>query len=79
MLAKIRERTQGALLRKELLCGEANFRTLAEHRRGSLSQDGETIEDLFCTVDRELYGMKPVLERTHSASLNVCEFTGQAG
>jgi diguanylate cyclase (GGDEF)-like protein/PAS domain S-box-containing protein len=30
MLTKIRERTQDALLRRELLCGEANFRTLAE-------------------------------------------------
>jgi diguanylate cyclase (GGDEF)-like protein/PAS domain S-box-containing protein len=30
MLTKIRERTQDALLREELLCGEANFRTLAE-------------------------------------------------
>ena len=30
MLTRIRERTQDALLRKELLCGEADFRTLAE-------------------------------------------------
>ena len=30
MLTKIRERTQDALLREEFLCGEANFRTLAE-------------------------------------------------
>ena len=30
MLTEIRERTQGVLLREELLCGEANFRTLAE-------------------------------------------------
>src|SRR5437016_12282390 len=30
MLTKIRERTQDALLRYELLCGEANFRSLAE-------------------------------------------------
>ncbi|HET8921810.1 MAG TPA: sensor domain-containing diguanylate cyclase [Candidatus Acidoferrum sp.] len=30
MLTKIRERTQDAPLRAELLCGEANFRTLAE-------------------------------------------------
>jgi diguanylate cyclase (GGDEF)-like protein/PAS domain S-box-containing protein len=30
MLTKIRERTQDALLGEELLCGEANFRTLAE-------------------------------------------------
>jgi hypothetical protein len=30
MLTQIRERTQDALLRQELLCGEANFRTLAE-------------------------------------------------
>ena len=30
MLTKIRERTQDALLREELLCGEPNFRTLAE-------------------------------------------------
>jgi hypothetical protein len=37
MLTKIRERTQDALLREELLYDEANFRTLAEHRRGSLS------------------------------------------
>jgi len=30
MLSKIRERTQETLLRDEFLCGEANFRTLAE-------------------------------------------------
>ena len=30
MVTKIKERTQGALLRKELLCGEASFRTLVE-------------------------------------------------
>ena len=30
MLTKIRERAADALLRQELLCGEANFRTLAE-------------------------------------------------
>jgi diguanylate cyclase (GGDEF)-like protein/PAS domain S-box-containing protein len=30
MVTKIGERTQGALLREELLCGEASFRTLAE-------------------------------------------------
>src|SRR5437016_12218362 len=30
MLTKIRERTQDALLREELLCGEANSRSLAE-------------------------------------------------
>jgi diguanylate cyclase (GGDEF)-like protein/PAS domain S-box-containing protein len=30
MLTEIRERTQNPLLREELLCGEANFRTLAE-------------------------------------------------
>src|SRR5260370_19940794 len=30
MLTKIRERAADALLRPELLCGEANFRTLAE-------------------------------------------------
>src|SRR5467141_3748212 len=30
MLTKIRERTQDALLREELLCGEPNFRSLAE-------------------------------------------------
>jgi len=30
MLTKVRERTQDALLREGLLCGEANFRTLAE-------------------------------------------------
>ena len=34
MLTKIRERTLGVLLREELLCGGANFRTLAEHRHG---------------------------------------------
>jgi len=34
MLPKIRKRTQGALLREVLLYGEANFRTLAEHRHG---------------------------------------------
>jgi len=32
-------------------------------------QDGETIEALLRTADRELYGMKPVWERTHSLSL----------
>jgi diguanylate cyclase (GGDEF)-like protein/PAS domain S-box-containing protein len=36
MLTKIRERTQGALLREELLCGEANFRTLAEAIAGAI-------------------------------------------
>ena len=30
MLTMIRERAADALLRPELLCGEANFRTLAE-------------------------------------------------
>ena len=30
MLAKIKEPTQGAALRAELLCGEADFRTVAE-------------------------------------------------
>ena len=30
MLTKIRERTQDVLFREELLCGEANFRSLAE-------------------------------------------------
>jgi hypothetical protein len=30
MLAKISERTADALLRQEFLCGEANFRILAE-------------------------------------------------
>ena len=30
MLTKIRERAADALLRPELLCGEANFRTLAD-------------------------------------------------
>ena len=30
MLTKIRERAADALLRRELLCGEADFRTLAE-------------------------------------------------
>ncbi len=91
MLTKIRERTQDALLREELLCGEANFRSLAEaiacaifispgkrlpRIRSRLAtdnlqpllsasigvavhpQDGETIEALLCTADRELYGMK---------------------
>jgi len=33
MLTKIRERAAEALLRQELLCGEANFRTLAEALR----------------------------------------------
>jgi hypothetical protein len=37
MLNKIRERSQGALLREDFLYGEVNFRNLAEHRRGSLS------------------------------------------
>ena len=36
MLTKIRERTQDALLREELLCGEANFRTLAEAIAGAI-------------------------------------------
>ena len=36
MLTKIRERTQGALLRQEFLCGEANFRTLAEAIAGAI-------------------------------------------
>src|SRR5258708_3053597 len=39
-------------------------------------QDGETIEALLCTADRELYGMKPVSERTHSLSLQPCECIG---
>ncbi|HEY1469959.1 MAG TPA: sensor domain-containing diguanylate cyclase [Candidatus Acidoferrum sp.] len=36
MLTKIRERTQGAMLREELLCEEADFRTLAEAIAGAL-------------------------------------------
>jgi diguanylate cyclase (GGDEF)-like protein/PAS domain S-box-containing protein len=36
MLTEIRERTQDALLREELLCGEANFRTLAEAIAGGI-------------------------------------------
>jgi diguanylate cyclase (GGDEF)-like protein/PAS domain S-box-containing protein len=36
MLTKIRERTQDALLREELLCGEANFRALAEAIAGAI-------------------------------------------
>ena len=36
MLTKISERTQEALLREELLCGEANFRTLAEAIAGAI-------------------------------------------
>jgi diguanylate cyclase (GGDEF)-like protein/PAS domain S-box-containing protein len=36
MLTKIRERTQGAMLREELLCEEADFRTLAEAIAGAI-------------------------------------------
>src|SRR5690349_24585109 len=36
MFAKIRKRTQDALLREELLCGEADFRTLAEAIAGAI-------------------------------------------
>src|SRR5713226_6628270 len=36
MLTKIRGRTEDALLRQELLCGEANFRTLAESIAGAI-------------------------------------------
>jgi hypothetical protein len=36
MLTKIRERTQGAVLREELLCEEANFRTLTEAISGAI-------------------------------------------
>jgi predicted signal transduction protein with EAL and GGDEF domain len=39
MLTKIRERSQGALLREELLCGEANSRTLAEAIAGGIAAD----------------------------------------
>ena len=34
MLTKIRERTQDALLREELLCGEANFRPFIDIAMG---------------------------------------------
>jgi PAS domain-containing protein len=36
MLTKIRERTQDALLREELLFGKGNFRTLAEAIAGAI-------------------------------------------
>src|SRR5713226_8073214 len=36
MLTKIRGRTEDALLRQELLCAEANFRTLAESIAGAI-------------------------------------------
>jgi two-component system, cell cycle response regulator len=39
-------------------------------------QDGETIEALLRTADRELYEMKPVCGRTQSFGLYPCEFIG---
>src|SRR5690349_6779515 len=36
MFAKIRKRTEDALLREELLCGKADFRTLAEAIAGAI-------------------------------------------
>jgi len=60
MLTKIRERTQGAQLREELLYGEANFRTLAEHRHGCpILRTAKRLKPGLHSGPR-VVGMKPV-------------------
>ena len=52
MLAKIKEPTQGAALRAELLCGEADFRTVAEAiASGIFIGDDERLHYVNCAAE----------------------------
>ena len=87
MFAKIRKRTQDALLREELLCGEADFRTLAEAIAGAIfvsqgkrprspgrRNDGGPASHGRPRVVRDEAGVR----KTHSVSLPPCECVGAA-
>jgi diguanylate cyclase (GGDEF)-like protein/PAS domain S-box-containing protein len=69
MLTKIREQIQDALLREELLCGEANFRTLAE----------AIAAGIFVSQGKRLHYVNPAAEtitgyaREELLSMNFCD------
>jgi PAS domain S-box-containing protein len=57
MLTKIRERAADALLRPEFLCGEANFRTLAEAQGERLHYVNHAAETITGYAREELLTM----------------------